>query len=69
MATSQSSVAGAGAAAAVAAVLVMARVNVRSQVVRYLALQWMSSRAPRVCATHCLPARLRALALHPVARD
>lgn len=65
-ATSQSSVAGGGGAEAVVAVLVMAQVNARSQVVRYLTLQRMSSRAPRACATHCLPVRLRALALQPV---
>ena len=50
-AMSEGSVLDAGAAAAAAAVLVVARVNVRSRVVKHLALQWMSSRA-QACATH-----------------
>ena len=67
-AMSEASVLDAGAAAAVAAVLVVVRVNVRSRVVKHLALQWISSRA-RACAMRCLSARLRMLALQTVAGD
>jgi hypothetical protein len=65
-ATSLASVVGVVVVGAVAVVLVMARVNVHSQVVMHLALLWMSSRA-QACATRCLSARLRMLVLQTIA--
>lgn len=40
----------------------MAQVNAHFQVAKHLAVPWMSSQA-RACATRCLSARLRMLAL------
>ena len=51
---------------AVAVVLAVAQANVHSQVVvMHLAVLWMSLRA-RACATRCLSARLRMLALQTI---
>lgn len=65
-ATSPASVADAVEAVAVAVVLAVALANACSQeVVKHLALLWMSSRV-RACATRCLSARLRMLALQTI---
>lgn len=65
-ATRRASVADAVAAGAGAVVLVMAQVNAHFQVAKHLAVPWMSSQA-RACATRCLSARLRMLALQTTA--